>query len=192
MKSNIYNETKLKGFEDYFNSNAYKFNEIKFSQDDISKINTIVNVVVPAKKTEQHHIIDGKNEYKRFTTGFFGELAVEKLLNIKFIRYSSEHSNIYNTPDIEGLKVGIKTVEYGKFPIIFKKSYYPEIICVKKDENTVFVCGLATVDVLNKYQSDSLILSPLLKNRGTKTGFWGFDHLLPFNSLAELKKLIKK
>lgn len=183
------NQLKIKSFDDYFNQNKQSFIKIQFTKEEIAKINEIVNIVVPAKKTETHHIIDGNHEYKRFTTGYFGEMAIEKLLNIKFVRYSSGHSNEYHNPDISGLNIGVKTVEYGKFPIIFKKSTTPEIICIK-DDNTVYICGLATVDVLLKYQSDDLVLSPLLKSRGTKTAFWGFDFLKQFKTLDDLKKLI--
>ena len=37
----------------------------------------------------------------------------------------------------------------------------------------IYVCGLATVDVLNKYQSTGLIKNSKLKARNTKTGFMG-------------------
>lgn len=184
-------QPKIKSFDDYFNENKQFFIKIQLTKEEISKINEIVNTVVPAKKTESHHIVDGNNEYKRFTTGYFGEMAIEKLLNIKFVRYSSGHSNIYNNPDISSLKIGVKTVEYGKFPIIFKKNKEPQIICVKYNNNTVYICGLATTHILNKYQSDDLILSPLLKARGTKTGFYGFEFLKPFKNLEELKILLK-
>ena len=68
-------------------------------------------------------------------TGLLGELALEYTLGIKFIDWSIGKSADYHIPDIPGYKVGIKTVEYGKFPIIFKKNYYPQIICVVKSFN---------------------------------------------------------
>jgi len=181
----------LKTFKEYFYNNIDNYIKIVLTNDEINEINNIVNIVVPAKKDEAHHIIDGKNEYKRFTTGYYGEKAIEKFLNISFIRYSTGSSNLYNNPDIADLQIGIKTVEFGKFPIIFKHNKEPQIICIKYNTNTVYICGLATTSVLNKYQSDDLILSPLLKARGTKTGFYGFDYLKTFSSLNELKQLIR-
>jgi len=182
----------LTTFETIFNENMDKYIKILLNDEDIEFINNIVNIVVPAKKNESHHIVDGKNEIKRFTTGYYGERAVEKLLGIDFIRYSSGHSNDYNNSDIQDLNIGVKTVEYGKFPIIFKNNKEPQIICVKYDKNTVYICGLATPDILNKYQSDEFILSPLLKSRGTKTGFYGFKFLKFFKNLEELKQILKQ
>lgn len=179
-------------FDEYFNNNKHKFVKIDITESEQQKIKEIINIVVPAKATEYHHKIDGNQEYKRFSTGYYGEMAVEKLTGLNFIRYSNKHSNLYNNPDIDNLKIGVKCVEYGKFPIIFKNNYNHEIICVKTDDSTVYVCGLATKTVLNEYQSDSLILSPLLRARGTKTGFYGFDYLIPFKNLDELKKILKE
>lgn len=179
-------------FENEFNKIVDQYIQVSLSPEDIRQIEEIVGVVVPAKESEYHHQIDGCNEYKRFTTGYYGERAVEKLLGINFIRYSSGHSNNYHNADIGELQIGVKTVEYGKFPIIFKKNKEPQIICVKMDNCNVYVCGLATTKVLNTYQSDSLILSPKLKARGTKTGFYGFRYLLPFKNMEELKELLKQ
>lgn len=99
---------------------------------------------------------------KRIITGLLGKYALEQVLGIEIIDWSIGKSKDFNKPDIPEYEVGIKTVEYGKFPIIFKKNDYPQIICiVKKDENTVYVCGLGEVDVLNEYQDDDLIISPI-------------------------------
>lgn len=38
---------------------------------------------------------------------------------------------------------------------------------------------MATSNVLNNYQDDDLILDPNLRARGTKTGFYGFEQLVP-------------
>ena len=48
-----------------------------------------------------------------------------------------------------------------------------------------YICGLATVEVLNKYQSLDLILSPSLRKRGTKTGFYGFHKLIKPDNVRE-------
>ena len=107
---------------------------------------------------------------------------------MKIIDWTIGNSDRYNVPDIEEYKVGIKTVEKGKYPVIFKKNEYSQIICVRDDviPNLVFICGLATADVLNKYQDDNLILNPKLRSRGVKTGFYGFEYLKEINSVADL------
>lgn len=102
------------------------------------------------------------------------------------------YSNDYNTADLRllGYNVGIKTVELNKFPIIHKVAHRPELINIKRTEDTIILCGLATIDVLNNYQDDDLILSPALRRRGTKTGFYGFEHLLKIETLSDIDKVL--
>ena len=153
------------------------------------RIMAFVEELIKVKKKEDHHKKDNQQEVKRFSTGYLGEAALEKLFSLPIIDWTIGNSSTYHVPDIPGYSVGIKTVEYGKFPIIFKRNNYPQIICVADPAHygTVFVCGLGTVDVLNTYQSDDLILDPKLRARGTKTGFYGFDHLVPIESLNDIE-----
>lgn len=162
---------------------------VKLSPETLSKIDDFVRKVIKAKEIEKHHQIDNSQEYKRFFTGMMGECAFEQLFGVSFVDWTVGDSSYYNAADLRalGLNVGIKTVEMYKFPIIHKKSYKPEIICIKRTDDTVIVCGLATPAVLNTYQDDELILSPNLRKRGTKTGFYGFEHLKPITSLEDLK-----
>ncbi len=169
---------------------------IKIDIDDAfqKRITSFVEELIEAKKKEDHHKRDNQKEIKRFSTGYLGEAALEKLFDMPIIDWTIGDSSAYHVPDIPGYSVGIKTVEYGKFPIIFKKNFYPQIICVSDPKNygTVLVCGLATQDVLNKYQSDDLILDPRLRARGTKTGFYGFEYLQHIESLADIEQFKKE
>lgn len=124
----------------------------------VSRIQNFVTELVEAKSKEDHHKIDSNKEVKRFTTGFLGEAALEKLFGIPIIDWTIGYSGLYHIPDIPGYRVGIKTVERDKFPIIFKDNSYPQIICIKstKYNNLIFVCGLATSNVLNKGFYDTL------------------------------------
>ena len=81
--------------------------------------------IVKTKLKERHHFIDNSQEIKRWKNGFLGEFAVEKFLGKRFVDLSIGSSKSYFIPDLSPLGVdwGIKTVEKGKFPIIFKKSY---------------------------------------------------------------------
>lgn len=170
-----------------------RFKRILIDIEYLRKIKGLAQKIVAAKSEEDHHKVDNNQEIKRFTTGLMGEAALEKLLNLKIIDWTVGNSASYHHPDIPGYKVGIKTVERNKFPIIFKNNRYPQIICIRSDkyDNLIFVCGLATPDVLNKYQSDDLIIDQKLRERGTKTGFWGFEYLTPINSLNDLESYRK-
>ena len=182
-----------KSYEDYEVKHAKNFIRVKIDPNYVKKIEEFVTKLVKAKVKELHHQKDCENEIKRFTTGLLGEAALEKLFNIKIIDWTIGYSDLYNIPDIPGYKVGIKTVERNKFPVIFKKNDYPQIICVRSLDfkNLVFVCGLATEDVLNQYQDDELIIDPNLRKKGTKTGFYGFEQLIPvctLNDILDYKK----
>lgn len=169
------------------------FQLVKLTNEELTKIDAFVTKVIQRKVYESHHLIDNKSEYKRFFTGTIGECAIEKLLGISgIVDWSVGDSKKYHIPDLSGIgiKVGIKTVEYGLFPIIFKQSYSPEIINISWKGKYVYVCGIASVDILNSYQSFDLIMNKELRDKGTKTGFHGFEKLKPFKSLEELKSLL--
>ena len=180
-------------YDDYVTAFSDGFKRVLIDPKYINKISRFVDELIAAKAQEEHHRRDGFNESTRFMTGFLGEAALEKLFGIEIIDWSIGYSGLYHHPDIPGYSVGIKTVERGKFPIIFKTNHYPQIMCVRsnRQSNLVFVCGLATVDVLNTYQDVDLILDPQLRARGTKTGFYGYEHLMPVNSLNDIEKYRK-
>lgn len=182
----------MKSYEDYVVKYSSRFVRVLIDIKYCNQIIELVEKITEAKSSESHHLIDSRNEKKRFMTGLLGEAALEKLLGIEIIDWSVGNSSLYHRPDILDYSVGVKTVERDKFPIIFKENSYPQIICVRKPcTNAVFVCGLATVEVLNTFQDDSLILDENLRRRGTKTGFYGFDKLIPIRSLEDLKYAIK-
>ena len=120
-----------------------------------------------------------------------GEIGLEVLLGEEFMDWSIGYSREFAVPDLKklGMNIGIKTVENGKFPLIFKKPTYPEIINLKTQSDVIIVLGLATVDVLKEYQDTKYVKSPNVLRKGTKTGFYGFDKLIRFRSLDELQKV---
>lgn len=170
------------------------FKKVVVPEAYANRIRKFAEELVVAKSNERDHIIDGRNEHKRWLTGLMGEAALECLLDTDIIDWSIGHSSRYNSPDIKGYNVGVKSVESGKFPMIYKNNTYPQIIMIKSksEHNTYYVCGLATPEVLNKYQDDRLILSKGAKGKGYKTCFYGFEHLIPISSLDDLKKYKKR
>lgn len=159
---------------------------------DTSKLDEFIKNIVAKKMAEAHHKIDSGNEAYRWRTGMGGELALEQLLGKPFVDLSIGVSDDYHVPDLSklGLDVGIKSVERGKYPVIFKRSENPEIVILRLADDTFSILGLALVEDLNKYQDDNYILSPALRTRGTKTAFTGLHKLKSFNSLDELIKLL--
>jgi hypothetical protein len=145
--------------------------------------------VIKQKSLESHHRVDSGQAYNRFLTGVLGEIAIEEYLNCEIVDWSIGNSNIYNVADLGciGIDVGVKTVEYGKFPLIHKQVKRPEIINLKISNNEILICGVATISNMIQYSNDDLIKSPALRRRGTKTGFYGFKELIQFKDIIELK-----
>lgn len=174
-------------YQQHVSQYAGKFKKVILNPLELKYINELAIKIIEAKKNETSHRKDGASEEKRFTNGLKGEFAVIKFLKMDAIKYADSIeigvSVDFNVPDLPGYGVGIKTVDYGHFPIIPKENTYPQIICIchPNAADTIYVCGLATVDTLNKYQHDDLILDPNLKAKGTKTGFWGFAELKEFD-----------
>lgn len=166
---------------------------IKLSISEVLKIQNFVKQLIDIKITEPHHKVDKGNEFKRWVTGISGEVALEKFLGVNFVDWTVGDSSNYHKSDLStlGLNVGVKTVEIGKYPIIFKANYYPQILVVRASDTDFYIIGLASVKVMNTFQNEELILSKALKNRGTKTAFTGFHLLKKFKTLGELKNLLK-
>lgn len=178
----------MKSYKEYVEPYLCNFIEVEVPQEKRERIKQFVNLVIAQKQQEEHHQNDCNNEYKRFYTGTLGEAAIEELLGVELIDWGIGNSNAYNEADLRrlGINVGIKTVEYGKFPVVHIKPKRPEIILIKKDNKSVYVCGYANKSILKTYQDIDLILSPSLKARGTKTGFYGFSELQPIMNLGVL------
>lgn len=170
---------------------AKNFVKVEIPEGTRKEIEAFAKKLVKAKKEEEHHRIDSRHEEKRFTTGLMGEAALELLFGIDIIDWEIAPSAYLNVPDIPGYYVGIKTVEYGKFPVIPIKNLYPQIICIVTS-TAVLVCGLADINTLNSCQDDELILDPYLRSRGVKTAFVGFDKLIPIKTIDDLALYRKK
>jgi len=121
--SNLFNEMIAKYLD--------KYTVVDIANDYYEKIVEFAEQVIKKKIVEIHHQVDNHSELKRFTTGLLGEAALEQLFGIKIIDWTIGNSSYYHHPDIPGYRVGIKTVEHGKFPIFFKKNDYPQIICIR-------------------------------------------------------------
>lgn len=176
-------------FEKIFEENKENFIRLRYNPLLPEKLEPYAKRLADEKRKEEHHKLDGKKEEKRIVTGLLGELAMEFLLQTKIVDWSVGDSTKYNNPDIPGYRVGIKTVEYGKFPVIFKRNFYPQIVCVvDKERNQIYICGLAEESVLNLYQDDDLIVDDNLKRKGTKTGFYGMHKLKSVRSILDLQR----
>ena len=180
-------------YETYVKPYSENFIRIEISQDDVKRIDLFAKAIIERKAKEVHHKHDNNSHYKRYYTGTLGELALEKYLGVGgIVDWTIGDSYDYHAPDLRKLQlnVGVKTVDYGSFPLIFKENYSAQIIMIKYKERHAYLCGLASKDILNKYQSINLVNDTRIVKRGTKTAFYGFQHLKKFNNIDELKMLL--
>lgn len=64
-------------FDEVFKINADKYSLVTIERNQIDKLNEFLERLVKVKRTEFHHQVDGLSEFKRFYTGFLGELALD-------------------------------------------------------------------------------------------------------------------
>lgn len=164
---------------------------VKIPDKKLYQISDLVNAILLEKPNEYRHQIDNDKHFKRFYTGLMGEAALEEHFGVDIIDWAAGDSKNFNYPDLSklGLNIGVKTVECFKFPVITKRNTYSQIIAIKMNRNTVYICGLANRDTLNNYQDDNLILDAKLRARGVKTGFTGFEHLISLKDISDIRNL---
>lgn len=170
----------------------YKIGGVTISDAKRKKVSDFLVKFIAAKSQESVHQMDATNREKRFGTGFLGEAAMEQFLGVDFMDTSIGNSMNYAIADMApiGVNAGVKTGVYenDKFIAINRSLRHPQVMCfLSPDRKRVIIAGLATVEVLNKYSDDSLIMTRDMAGR--KTGFYGFDKLLPFKNLADLRAL---
>jgi hypothetical protein len=165
---------------------------VVISDEKRKKVTDFVTRFAEAKAKEEVHQSDPTNRMKRFGTGFLCEAGVEQFLGADFMDTTIGNSKNYAVADMApiGVNAGVKggIYENNKFIAINRNLRHPQVICfLTADRRRVFICGLATVDVLRRYSDDDLIMTKDMSGR--KTGFYGFQHLIKFRSLEELRKL---
>ena len=165
------------------------FDVIKTSHSETNKIQaTVLNALNLKGLNELRDKFEGVAFYNDFLRRIISVLAVEKLLKVELIDWATINPRTYKADMSKiGLDIDIITSEYGNFPVMEKESKRPAIIAIKKDEKSVWICGFASVTVLNNNQNNTEHRSTW--QRQNKTAFIGFDKLIPLRSADELKEL---
>ena len=183
----------IKTYKNTVTPHSHNFILIELEDREVERIEDFCDRVIEAKIKESQYDRDYTSMRKRFYTGTAGELAVEKYLETQgVVDWTIGDSKLYHKADLTsiGVDAGVKTVEFGMFPIVFKESYSPEIICILWKKKWVYICGIASPYVLDNHQDINLVLDQRLKDKGTKSAFWGFNQLKQFKNLVQLKNII--
>ncbi len=164
---------------------------VRISQEKKEKIVAHVTKWAEAKIKESGYENDRKSLITRGVTGLVAEVALEQLLGVEFVNWEIGNSTRFNHADLLpiGIKIGIKSVRHGNFPLISKREYTPQIIVIRGEKDKVAILGVASQSVLSKFQDINLVRDQNVVSKGLKTCFRGFSHLYPFKSLEELKAI---
>ena len=182
-------------FDEYVAPLVQNWYRVELQREDLEKVQNFSRAKAAEKEKENLYQKDPHNIVKRARTGQLGEVAVEKLIQVAFVDYRIGKSSEFNTFDIPVYGIGVKAVEWGKFPLVQKKNSYPQIICVlgKATESgpvVVYVCGVATPTLLNTKSTEALVLDEDLRKRQAKVGFYGFAELSKLE--GNIKLLVTK
>jgi hypothetical protein len=176
--------------------------EIQMTQDDIDMVTEWAGRVYQYKVDHKERVGDRNSFIKREVTGRLGEMALERLLGVAFCDWSVGSERDNSAPDLRpiGFEGGVKSssilVNIPNVPLVKIYPNCPEVITVLRPNlyhhefgDLVSICGLATREVMMRYSSIDLIRSRVIRDGNWKTGFYGFEHLLPFTNLEELRNL---
>lgn len=174
--------------EAYLIENKKSF--IKVNVDLEVEDNNKIQQIMARKKNEKIFRLDYGSQQKRWSTGLLSEKAVGKHIGQNFCDFSNGHSSDYAYPDLKslGLNIGVKSATFGNCPLIYENHKTPEIIVIREN-NIFYILGVALPHILNTYQTRSLIKSKKHLEFGKKTAFYGFEHLLPFDNLDDLREI---
>jgi hypothetical protein len=149
------------------------------------RIDELAVGIADRKMTESGYRSDNASLVKRIQTGLYGECALGQMLGVDIIDWSVGDSSEFNVGDLSkiGKDVGVKTVEYWKFPIIHAEPIRPEVIILRHGLRFL-VCGLYTPEVMKTYSSRDFIIDP--KVRGSKTAFYGIPFYKSISTIDDI------
>ena len=148
---------------------------------------------------DAHYLSDDRRLYTRFSSGIAGEFAFVKHLGLdprEYVDVELGSSHDMNVPDFSylNLKLGSKSAHWSNLPMVFSDPKWAELISIRctykcLDMDSVYLFGIASVDVQREYSDLELVKDERAYERGTKKGFYGFRYLDPITdtSLDELR-----
>ncbi|MCU0350618.1 MAG: hypothetical protein MUF43_07290 [Flavobacterium sp.] len=168
------------------------FKAIKISHSDKRKIQETALSLLNLKDLNQlRDRFEGALFYKRFTRELMAEIALEKYLSCEFIDWDAK-GKIKDYPNeikVKNIEIKITPFDFGEYPILIDENpQKPEIFCIKKAEDTIYICGIATKKILLENQKK---LNGIPMVLGKKVGFIGFDKLQRFENIEELYKIVE-
>lgn len=129
---------------------------------------------------------EGERYYLTLLEKLAGIIALEKYLKIKLADIETISKTYEPIIIINDIIIDIVIAPFGEFPLVDQNPNRPAIILLNKDNKTIYICGLATIDTLIK----NLLRSKTTVSNKGKSLFTGFNQLKPFLTIEELKCLL--
>ena len=165
------------------------FLRIDLTEEEVSLVHETAEKIANRKREEKGYLYDKDGLIKRWTTGLGGEVALGKHLGIEILDKRVGSSSEFDIGDLKkiGLDIGVKSVEYGKFPLVHVFPQRCEIVLLKHQEKFRYmICGLYTPEIMRLYSSRELVIDA--KVRETKTAFYGVPFYKSFKTTEDLTK----
>jgi hypothetical protein len=164
------------------------FERLELTKEEIELVEYTATKIADAKRIEKGYLVDSGSLTKRWTTGLGGEVVLGNYLNQQIMDQTVGPSTEYDIGDLKkiGLNIGVKSVEYGKFPLVHVNPVRPEIVLIKHPEKYKYmICGLYTPFIMKTYSSRDFVVDERV--RDTKSAFYGIPFYKRFNNLNDLK-----
>lgn len=165
------------------------FRCIELDKESIERVECTAEKIADVKRLEQGYLVDKDSLVKRWCTGLGGEVVLGIDLRVTIMDSTVGPSTEYDIGDLKkiGFNIGVKSVEYNKFPLIHSNPKRCEIILLKHPKKYLYmICGIYTPQTMLRFSSRDLVIDP--KVRDSKTGFYGIPFYKPFTTLEDLKK----
>ena len=128
-------------------------------------------------------IYEGASYYENLKNTSLAQVAVEKLLGIKFIDWEKKQQfkNYKPTLNISDIKIEIVACPFGELPLIKKDTLDNIIICLVADNRVVTVCGYMNLknNEIQFLRSSHVVMKTIGR-------FTSFELIKPFNNLEEI------
>lgn len=184
----------MSSWTDLFCREKDSYIKVEITDAEEQMLSKVAHRMESKQNTEYVYTFDNKGIGTRWLTGLVGEYAVSKQLLEwglidKMPSFDLEQglSSTYDTADLIklGFNLGCKTAGTDRAALVKENETYPEVISVyDKFQKVVYICGIATPDILKRYADLSLVTEEKVRAKAgsvaAKVGFNRFDKLIPF------------
>lgn len=133
-------------------------------------------------------IHEGASYYENLKNTSLAQVAVEKLIGVKFIDWErkQQFKNYKPILNVSNQKIEIIACPFGDLPLIKKDTLENVIICLISDNRVVTICGYINLknEGIEFLQSSHVVMQTIGR-------FTSFSLVQPFNNIEELTSILE-